>query len=140
MSGGQTAGGFSRRGGQSSIQTAHLYRWRLRRWGQNQSSPSLLEEHHGRDYSKITSALKLRFGDAHLAELLQGPLHNRTQQAKEDLTTFAYEVQSLAKRAFVNSPIETQEFVAARQFVEGIGNRSCRKSYANDKETKKTMK
>nr|CAH7765182.1 unnamed protein product [Callosobruchus chinensis] len=53
-----------------------------------------------RDYSKITSALKLRFGDAHLTELLHGQLHNRTQQAKEDLTTFAYEVQSLAKRAF----------------------------------------
>nr|CAH7748829.1 unnamed protein product [Callosobruchus chinensis] len=52
-----------------------------------------------RDYSKITSALKLRFGDAHLTELLHGQLHNRTQQAKEDLNTFAYEVQSLAKRA-----------------------------------------
>nr|CAH7730869.1 unnamed protein product [Callosobruchus chinensis] len=73
-----------------------------------------------RDYSKITSALKLRFGDAHLTELLHGQLHNRTQQAKEDLTTFAYEVQSLAKRPFVNSPIETQEYIAARQFVEGI--------------------
>nr|CAH7754509.1 unnamed protein product [Callosobruchus chinensis]CAH7757825.1 unnamed protein product [Callosobruchus chinensis] len=32
-----------------------------------------------RDYSKITSALKLRFGDAHLTELLHGQLHNRTQ-------------------------------------------------------------
>ncbi|VEN54524.1 unnamed protein product, partial [Callosobruchus maculatus] len=52
-----------------------------------------------RDYDKIASALKLRFGDAHLTELLHGQLHNRTQQAKEDLTTFAYEVQSLAKRA-----------------------------------------
>nr|CAH7716046.1 unnamed protein product [Callosobruchus chinensis] len=75
-----------------------------------------------RDYSKITSALKLRFGDAHLTELLHGQLHNRTQQAKEDLSTFAYEVQSLAKRAFVNSLIETQEYVAARQFVEGIAD------------------
>nr|CAH7746635.1 unnamed protein product [Callosobruchus chinensis] len=36
----------------------------------------------------------------HLTGLLHGQLHNRTQQAKEDLTTFAYEVQSLAKRAF----------------------------------------
>ncbi|VEN46176.1 unnamed protein product, partial [Callosobruchus maculatus] len=71
-----------------------------------------------RDYYRISSALKLRFGDAHLTELLHGQLHNRTQQAKEDLTTSAYEVQSLAKRAFVNSPIETQEYVAARQFVE----------------------
>ncbi|VEN48518.1 unnamed protein product, partial [Callosobruchus maculatus] len=52
-----------------------------------------------RDYDKITSALRLRFGDAHLIELLHSQLHNRTQQAKEDLTTFAYEVQSLAKRA-----------------------------------------
>ncbi|VEN55290.1 unnamed protein product, partial [Callosobruchus maculatus] len=75
-----------------------------------------------RDFDKITSALKLRFGDAHLTELLHGQLHNRTQQAKEDLTTFAYEVQSLAKRAFVNSPVETQEYVAARQFVEGIAD------------------
>nr|CAH7729403.1 unnamed protein product [Callosobruchus chinensis] len=33
------------------------------------------------------------------AELLHGQLHNRTQQAEEDLTTFVYEVQSLAKRA-----------------------------------------
>nr|CAH7725861.1 unnamed protein product [Callosobruchus chinensis] len=71
---------------------------------------------------RITSALKLRFGDAHLTELLHGQLHNRTQQAPEDLTTFVYEVQSLAKRAFVNSPIETQEYVAARQFVEGIAD------------------
>ncbi|VEN53797.1 unnamed protein product, partial [Callosobruchus maculatus] len=38
-----------------------------------------------REYEKITSALKLRFGDAHLTELLHGQLHNRTQQAKEDL-------------------------------------------------------
>nr|CAH7728854.1 unnamed protein product [Callosobruchus chinensis] len=52
--------------------------------------------------------------------LLHSQLHNRTQQAREDLTTFAYAVQSLVKRAFVNSPIETQEYVAARQFVEGI--------------------
>nr|CAH7749296.1 unnamed protein product [Callosobruchus chinensis] len=39
------------------------------------------------DYGKITSALKLRFGDARSAELLHGQLHNRTQQAEEDLTT-----------------------------------------------------
>nr|CAH7751093.1 unnamed protein product [Callosobruchus chinensis] len=38
-----------------------------------------------RDYSEITSALKLRFEDAHLTELLHGQLHNRTQQAKKDL-------------------------------------------------------
>ncbi|VEN41039.1 unnamed protein product, partial [Callosobruchus maculatus] len=75
-----------------------------------------------RDYDKITSALKLRFGDVHLTELLHGQLYNRTQQAKEDLTTFAYEVQSLAKRAFVNSPVEAQEYVAAHQFVEGIAD------------------
>nr|CAH7726215.1 unnamed protein product [Callosobruchus chinensis] len=36
--------------------------------------------------------------------------------------TFAYEVQSLAKRAFLNSPFETQEYVAARQLVEGIAD------------------
>nr|CAH7766081.1 unnamed protein product [Callosobruchus chinensis] len=57
------------------------------------------------DYSKITSALNLRFGGAHLTELMQGQLHNWTKQAKEDLFRFAYEVQSLAKRAFVNSLI-----------------------------------
>nr|CAH7713641.1 unnamed protein product [Callosobruchus chinensis] len=62
-----------------------------------------------RDYSKLTSALKLRFADAHMTELLHGQRHNRTQQAKEDLTTFAYEVQSLATRAFVNSPTVSQE-------------------------------
>ncbi|VEN44323.1 unnamed protein product [Callosobruchus maculatus] len=45
-----------------------------------------------RDYDKITSALKRRFEDAHLTDLLHGQLHNRTQQAKEDLTMFAYEV------------------------------------------------
>nr|CAH7713077.1 unnamed protein product [Callosobruchus chinensis] len=49
-------------------------------------------------------------------------LHNTTHQVKEDLTTFSYEVQSLAKRAIVNSPIETQNYVAARQFVEGIAD------------------
>ncbi|VEN46921.1 unnamed protein product, partial [Callosobruchus maculatus] len=65
-----------------------------------------------RDYDKIPSALKLRFGDTHLTQLLHEQLHNRTQQPKEDLSTFAYEVQSLAKRAFVCSPIETQEYVA----------------------------
>nr|CAH7746843.1 unnamed protein product [Callosobruchus chinensis] len=43
-------------------------------------------------YRKITSALKLRFGDAHLIKLLHGQLPNRKQQAKEDLTIFAYEV------------------------------------------------
>nr|CAH7736461.1 unnamed protein product [Callosobruchus chinensis] len=41
---------------------------------------------HIRDYGKITSALKLRFGDTHLTKLLHGQLHNRTQQANEDLT------------------------------------------------------
>nr|CAH7713642.1 unnamed protein product [Callosobruchus chinensis] len=44
-----------------------------------------------------------------MTELLHGQRHNRTQQAKEDLTTFAYEVQSLATRAFVNSPTVSQE-------------------------------
>nr|CAH7729968.1 unnamed protein product [Callosobruchus chinensis]CAH7752472.1 unnamed protein product [Callosobruchus chinensis] len=44
-----------------------------------------------RDYSKITSALKLRFRNAHSTELLHGQLHNRTQQANEDLATFAYQ-------------------------------------------------
>ncbi|VEN63443.1 unnamed protein product [Callosobruchus maculatus] len=66
-----------------------------------------------RDYDKVTSALKLRFGDAQLTELLPCQRHNWTQQAKEDLTTFAYEVQSLSKRAFINSPAETQEYVAS---------------------------
>nr|CAH7757858.1 unnamed protein product [Callosobruchus chinensis] len=50
-------------------------------------------------------------------ELLHGQVQNRMQQAKENLTTFGYEVQ-----AFINSPIEIQEYVAARQFVEGIAN------------------
>nr|CAH7762853.1 unnamed protein product [Callosobruchus chinensis] len=45
-----------------------------------------------RDYGKITSALKLSFGDAHLTELLHSQPHNHTQQAKKDLTTFAYEI------------------------------------------------
>ncbi|VEN55155.1 unnamed protein product, partial [Callosobruchus maculatus] len=74
-----------------------------------------------RDYDKITSALKLRFGDAHLTELLHGQLHNRTQQAKEDLTTFAYEVQSLAKRAFtfdwpIGRPVEEDELLLIELF------------------------
>nr|CAH7759153.1 unnamed protein product [Callosobruchus chinensis] len=76
------------------------------------------------DYGKITSALNLRFENAHLTELLYGQLHNRAQQAKEDLTTFAYEVQRLAKRAFVNSPIETQEYVAARQDIKNLPKRN----------------
>nr|CAH7738400.1 unnamed protein product [Callosobruchus chinensis] len=46
-----------------------------------------------RDYGRITSALKLRFGNAHSTELLYRQLNNLTLQAKEDLTTFAYEVQ-----------------------------------------------
>nr|CAH7767087.1 unnamed protein product [Callosobruchus chinensis] len=44
-----------------------------------------------RAYSKITSALKLRFGNADSTELMYDECHNRTQQAKEDSTTFAYE-------------------------------------------------
>nr|CAH7736217.1 unnamed protein product [Callosobruchus chinensis] len=44
-----------------------------------------------RDYSKIVSALKLRFGDAHLTKLMYDEWHNRTQQAKEDLTTFVFQ-------------------------------------------------
>nr|CAH7717098.1 unnamed protein product [Callosobruchus chinensis] len=60
-----------------------------------------------RHYSKITSALKLRSGDA----ATQGGFdHVRIQS------------QGLAKRAFVNSPIEMQEYVTARQFVEGIAD------------------
>nr|CAH7741435.1 unnamed protein product [Callosobruchus chinensis]CAH7753235.1 unnamed protein product [Callosobruchus chinensis] len=49
------------------------------------------------DYGKTTSPSKLRLGDAHLTVLLHGQLHNRTHQAKQDLTLFAYEVQSSAK-------------------------------------------
>ncbi|VEN43331.1 unnamed protein product [Callosobruchus maculatus] len=49
-----------------------------------------------RDYDKITSALKLRFGDAHLTELLHGQLHNRTQQAKDDLTTLREHRRNMA--------------------------------------------
>nr|CAH7727433.1 unnamed protein product [Callosobruchus chinensis] len=55
------------------------------------SAAAVLENPDLRDYGKITSALKLRFGNAHSTELLFGQLHNRTQQAKKDLTTFAYE-------------------------------------------------
>nr|CAH7715516.1 unnamed protein product [Callosobruchus chinensis]CAH7755688.1 unnamed protein product [Callosobruchus chinensis] len=80
-----------------------------------------------RDYGKLTSALKLRFGDAHLTELLHGQLHNRTQQAKEDLTTFSYEFQSLAEGACVNSSIKTREYVDACQFVEGIADLSVQR-------------
>nr|CAH7718543.1 unnamed protein product [Callosobruchus chinensis] len=46
-----------------------------------------------RDYGKIISALKLRFGNAHSREALFGQLHNRTQQAKEDSTTFALKIR-----------------------------------------------
>nr|CAH7740666.1 unnamed protein product [Callosobruchus chinensis] len=56
---------------------------------------------------QITSALKLRFEHAHLTELLHGQQYNWTQQAKEDLTKFAYNVQNLAKRVIVNSLADT---------------------------------
>ena len=72
------------------------------------------------NYEKLTSVLKLRFGDAHLAKLLYGQLRNRTQCSNEDLTSYAYEVQTLPRKVFVNSPLEKPELVATKQFVEGI--------------------
>nr|CAH7754088.1 unnamed protein product [Callosobruchus chinensis] len=42
------------------------------------------------EYDNLTPALKLRSGDAHLTELLHGQLHNRIQEARWDLTKFAY--------------------------------------------------
>nr|CAH7763833.1 unnamed protein product [Callosobruchus chinensis] len=60
-----------------------------------------------RDYGKITSALNLRFGHAHLTELLHGQLYNWTKQAEEDLIMFAYTALNLAKRVFVNSLDDT---------------------------------
>nr|CAH7715798.1 unnamed protein product [Callosobruchus chinensis] len=75
---------------------------------------------HSGDYGETTFALELRNSFAHLTELLHGQLHKRTKQAKVNLTTFAYDIQRSAKRVFVSSPIEIQEYVSARQFVEGI--------------------
>ncbi|VEN37479.1 unnamed protein product [Callosobruchus maculatus] len=57
-----------------------------------------------RDYDKITSALKLRFGDEHLTELLYGQLHQRSQKAKEYLAAFAYEVQR-----YLNETIDSKD-------------------------------
>ncbi|VEN44356.1 unnamed protein product, partial [Callosobruchus maculatus] len=42
---------------------------------------------------------KVAFWRRALHRTVNGQLHNRTRQVKNDLTTFAYEVQSLAKRA-----------------------------------------
>nr|CAH7762523.1 unnamed protein product [Callosobruchus chinensis] len=105
--------------------------------------PALLDRHSGivakpYPYDGKTSwdVYYLQFGNiarlnnwsnAHLIEQLHAQLRNWTQQAKEDLTTFAYEVQSLAKRAFATSPIETQEYVAVRQFVEGTADLDVRR-------------
>nr|CAH7736898.1 unnamed protein product [Callosobruchus chinensis] len=75
-----------------------------------------------RDYGEITSALKLRSEDVHSAGRFHGQLHNRTQQLNENLTMYAYKFQSSTERAFVNSPIDTQKNVPARQFVEGIAD------------------
>nr|CAH7764611.1 unnamed protein product [Callosobruchus chinensis] len=70
----------------------------------------------------VSQVLENQDKHAHLTELTYEELHNRTQQSKEDLTTVAYEVHRVAKRAFANSPIETQEYVVARQFLEGIAD------------------
>nr|CAH7738571.1 unnamed protein product [Callosobruchus chinensis] len=75
-----------------------------------------------RDYDRLISALKLRFGDAHLTDLMHGQLHNRTQQGNEDLTKFTYDVQLLTKQELANSPIEIQDSVAAFQSVGGIAD------------------
>ncbi|VEN57542.1 unnamed protein product [Callosobruchus maculatus] len=85
-----------------------------------------------RDYDKITSALKLRFGDAHLTELLHGQLHNRTQQAKEDLTTFAYEVQSLeyvASREAMKHAVFERTFSYEKRYKPAKGD-ICSRSLA----------
>lgn len=79
-----------------------------------------LSKEDRRQYDKLTAALKLRYGDVHRSELLYGQLHGRIQKHKEDLSAFAYDIQNLARRAFANSPADTQEYIAARQFVEGL--------------------
>lgn len=78
-------------------------------------------------YDKLTAALELRFGDAHKTQLLHGQLHSRVQLSKESLTEFAQEIEGLARKAFANCPVETQDLVAVRQFVEGIADLEIQK-------------
>nr|CAH7758526.1 unnamed protein product [Callosobruchus chinensis] len=89
------------------------------------SAAAILENLSSSDLrSKITSALKLRFGDAHLTELLHGQLHNHAQQAKKDLTTFAYEL----KKAESKCAQVKDKNATLRQMIAQLGAESASKN------------
>ena len=79
------------------------------------------------DYNKLTEALKLRFGDEHLTELLHGQLHDRVQLYNESLTSYAQDIHKLSRKAFRECPSHTQELVATRQFIQGLLNKEVQK-------------
>nr|CAH7755108.1 unnamed protein product [Callosobruchus chinensis] len=54
-------------------------------------------------------------------------------QAKEGFTTFAYEVQSLAKRAFVSSPIDMQQYAKFNEAKPELGERLAQVNVENKK-------
>ena len=72
------------------------------------------------DYAALVSALETRFGSAVQKELSRVKLRNRRRQRGEPLAEMADEVERLARLAYNDAPIATQDTHAKEQFIDAI--------------------
>ncbi|KAK5935063.1 hypothetical protein CgunFtcFv8_020458 [Champsocephalus gunnari] len=77
-----------------------------------------LEDRHS--YEALAGALKRRFGQCFLPELLRSELSNRCRKSGETLRALANDVESLTRRAYAHMPPGVQSELARDQFIRAL--------------------
>ncbi|KAJ3644372.1 hypothetical protein Zmor_027037 [Zophobas morio] len=86
-----------------------------------------LSEENQKDYTALTTALELRFGDEHLRQVFVAQLKSRIQKSSESLQEFAADVKRLVHLAYPEAPQDFQDRLAAETFVNGVRDSEVRR-------------
>ena len=73
-----------------------------------------------RDYKALSTALDIRFGEAHQVELSRVQLRSRVRRRDESLPELAENIERLTRLAYPNAAVEMIEVLAKDQFIDAL--------------------
>lgn len=79
-----------------------------------------LTDTDARDFDKICTALRVRFGEEHLAKLYFTQFDNRCQNKGEDLATLGHDLERLARSALPDCPDRSRDQITCAKFINAI--------------------
>ncbi|XP_063924728.1 uncharacterized protein LOC135138681 [Zophobas morio] len=95
--------------------------------GESRSGVAMDVQENQKDYTALTTALELRFGDEHLWQVFGAQLKSRIQKSSESLQEFAAHVKRLVHLAYSEAPQDFQDRLVAETFVNGVRDSDVRR-------------